>query len=137
MPSRVRQAGFNLMEVMIALLLLGLVIAISVETSAGDIAIYQRAADNTFARWVALNQIATLQLESANTFPALGKKSGEAAMGKSKWKWEQEILKSGNDDLRRIQVTVFAPNKPDEVAAMQVGYIANPNPKPARLEAQP
>lgn len=133
MPHHVKQAGFNLLEVLIASMLLGVVIAISLQTSAGDIAVYRHTADTTFARWVALNQIATVQLANQTTFPAIEKQSGEAEMGGARWRWQQEIQESGNRDMRRIQVSVYHPDKPDDPVDQQVGYIANPKPQPRKV----
>lgn len=133
MRSPTRQAGFNLIEVLIALLLLGLVISISVETSMGDIALYQRNQDGTLARWVALNRIAQVQLQGG--YPPEGKEKGEMRMGHSSWQWQQQIMATPNKDLRRIEVSVFALNKPDERVDVQVGYIANP--QPAALPKKP
>ncbi|MBU0655451.1 MAG: type II secretion system minor pseudopilin GspI [Gammaproteobacteria bacterium] len=124
------QSGFNLIEIMFALLLLGLVISISVETSAGDLAAYNRAKDSTMARWVAANQLAEFQLELAGKFPPAGKRSGESDMGKTRWQWRQEVLPTNSDDLRRVQVSVFRKGNDKDMIAMQVGFIANPNPKP-------
>lgn len=124
------QAGFNLIEIMFALLLLGLVIAVSVETSAGDLAAYNRAKDSTMARWIAANQLAEFQLESEGKFPPTGKKLGEADMGKTRWEWRREVLPTNSDDLRRVQVSVFRKGNGDDMIAMQVGFVANPNPKP-------
>lgn len=126
----VRQAGFNLIEIMFALLLLGLVITISVETSAGDLAAYNRAKDSTLARWVAANRLAEFQLESEGKFPPTGKKSGEADMGKTRWEWRQEVLPTNSADLRRVQVSVFRKGNGNDMIAMQVGFVANPDPKP-------
>lgn len=133
MPHHVKQAGFNLLEVLVASMLLGVVIAISLQTSAGDIAVYRRTADTTFARWVALNQIAAVQLANQTTFPATGKQSGEAEMGGTRWRWQQEIQESGNGDMRRIQVLVSHPDKPDDPVDQQVGYVANPKPQPRKV----
>lgn len=126
--SPAKQAGFNLIEIMFALLLLGLVISVSVETSAGDLAAYNRARDSTMARWVAANQLADFQLQSAGKYPATGKNTGEEEMGNASWKWVREVLDTGNDDMRRVQVSVFRKGNDDDLIAMQVGFIANPNP---------
>lgn len=122
------QSGFNLIEIMFALLLLGLVIGVSVETSTGDLSAYNRAKDAAMARWVASNQLAVVQLKG--DFPAIGKRSGDADMGGITWQWQQEVLKTADDDLRRVQVSVFRKGNDKELIAMQVGYLANPNPKP-------
>ncbi|MEB4592165.1 type II secretion system minor pseudopilin GspI [Candidatus Thiothrix sp. Deng01] len=132
MPCRVlsapQQRGFNLIEIMFALLLLGLVIAVSVETSSGDFASYQRMKDSTLARWVALNQLA--QTQTGKGFPALGKADGKAEMGGMDWTWRQEILAMpGEDDLRKVKVSVFPQGQERQVMAVEVGYVANPQPK--------
>ncbi len=124
------QAGFNLIEIMFALLLLGLVISISVETSAGDLAAYNRSRDSMMARWVAANRLAEFQLESEGKFPTTGKRSGEEDMGGVNWVWQQDVLPTGSEDLRRVQISVFRQGNDDDLIAMQVGFVANPNPKP-------
>lgn len=129
-PSRraFRQQGFNLIEIMFALLLLGLVITVSVETSSGDFAAYNRTKDTTLARWVALNQLVLAQ--TGKGFPALGKAEGKAEMGDKTWQWRQEILPMpGEDDLRKIKVSVFPEGQEQQVLAVEVGYVANPQPR--------
>lgn len=127
-PSICCQQGFNLIEIMFALLLLGLVIAVSVETSSGDFASYNRMKDTTLARWVALNQITEVQ--TAKGFPAIGKAEGKAEMGGASWQWQQEITAMpGEADLRRIKVSVFPVAQERQVMAVEVGYVANPQPR--------
>ena len=122
-----RQAGFNLIEIMFALLLLALVITVSVETSSGDLANFNRMQAATYGRWVALNQIATV-LTNKN-FPSTGKSSGKADMAGQTWEWQQEITPSPLEaNLLKIKVTVNK-TRQTQPAAVEVGYIANPNPK--------
>lgn len=125
-----RQQGFNLIEIMFALLLLGLVITVSVETSSGDLAGYNRSKDTTLARWVALNQLATVQT-GKREFPATGKSEGKASMGGVGWQWQQEISPMpGEPDLRKVKVSVFPEGREQQAMAVEVGYVANPQPKP-------
>lgn len=133
MHSPTHQAGFNLIEVLVALMLLGLVVSISIETSIGDIALYKRNQDTALARWVALNRIAEVQLQGG--YPPIGSKKGEMFMGHNRWLWQQDIMATPHKDLRRIEVSVFALDKPQERIDVQVGYIANP--QPAASPAKP
>lgn len=126
-----RQQGFNLIEIMFALLLLGLVISVSVETSSGDVASYQRMKDTTLARWVAFNQLAVVQ--TGKDFPATGKSEGKADMGVDKWQWQQEILATPDPDLRKVKVSVFREGQPQQVLAVELAYVANPQPKVRRV----
>lgn len=126
-----RQQGFNLIEIMFALLLLGLVISVSVETSSGDFASYQRVRDTTLARWVAFNQLALVQTAEWN--PATGQSAGKTEMGLDKWEWRQEILTTPDPDLRKVKVSVFREGQPQQILAVEVAYMANPNPKMRRV----
>lgn len=130
-----RQQGFNLIEIMFALLLLALVITVSVETSSSDLASFNRMQAATFGRWVALNQMATVL--TAKNFPATGKSSGKAEMAGQTWDWQQDISASADPNLLKIKVSVMHSGQPQTVA-VEVGYIANPNPrKPLSQETNP
>ena len=122
-----RQQGFNLIEIMFALLLLGLVITVSVETSSGDIASYNRMEDTTLARWVAFNQLAMVQ--TAKDFPATGKSEGKVEMANVPWQWQQEIVTTPDVDLRKVKVSVFREGQATQVLAVELAYVANPQPK--------
>jgi general secretion pathway protein I len=122
-----RQQGFNLIEIMFALLLLGLVITVSVETSSGDFASYNRMKDTSLARWVAFNQLAAVQ--TAKDFPATGKSDGKADMGDTSWQWQQEILDTPDPDLRKVKVSVFREGQEKQILAVEIAYVANPQPK--------
>ena len=51
-------------------------------------------------------------------------------MGGVNWVWQQDVLPTGSEDLRRVQISVFRQGNDDDLIAMQVGFVANPNPKP-------
>ncbi len=122
-----QQRGFNLIEIMFALLLLALVVTVSVETSSGDFAAFTRMKDATFARWVAFNQI-SLAL-TAKDFPSTGKREGSTDMGQTTWVWQQEITATADTDVRQITVMVFRKGQEKQVQAMEVGYATNPQAK--------
>lgn len=60
-----KQQGFNLVEILIALVLLAMVIAMSAETGIGNVTSYQQAQNAMYARWVAANQVVEVQLKTA------------------------------------------------------------------------
>lgn len=133
-----KQRGFNLIEIMFALVLLGLVIAVSVETSSGDLAGYNRARDTTLARWVALNQLAEVQT-GRREFPPLGESAGKAEMGGFSWQWQQVISAMPREaNLRKVTVSVFPEGKPKQVMAVEIAYVANPQARsPSNQGSQP
>lgn len=133
-PFMKQQQGFNLLEIMIALLLLALVITVSVETSNSDFAAYTRMKDGAIARWVALNQLSLVQLEKG--FPAVGKRDGKVEMGQINWRWQQEIIETPDENLRKVKVTVFPEGREEEIMALEVAYITNPRPRLRRGAGQ-
>lgn len=131
MKTPAQQHGFNLIEIMFALLLLAVIITVSVETSHGDFAAYNRMKDSTVARWVAFNQLAEVQLDKR--FPSLGKREGKSSMGGVNWQWHREVLASGDVNLRKVKVIVFPEGKEAQVLAVEVAYISNPKPRKPTL----
>ena len=100
-----KQAGFTLLEVMVALL----VVAVSL---GGAVKVIGNAANNTtrmnnkaFANWVALNQIAKLRI--AKDFPKFGEQKGNDEMAGRKWVWSQKSIKTDDDNIRRIEMSVW------------------------------
>ncbi len=118
-----RQNGFSLLEVMVALAIvavsLGAVIhAVGVAASHETI-----IGEKTFARWVAMNQIAKAQLEHA--WPKVGKITGDEEMAGGKWLWEQKTLGTEDENVKRIELSVWRDgHKDEEPAAYLVGFLA-------------
>lgn len=101
---RARKRGFTLIEVMVALLIVGLgmlgVIKI-VSQSAGTSG-YLR--DKTLAHWIAMNRLTEARLQKAA--PKVDKTSDEVEMGGRKWKWTMNVTQTPVETIRRIDVSV-------------------------------
>jgi general secretion pathway protein I len=74
--------------------------------------------DKTFAHWVAMNQMAELQL--AQTYPSLGKKNGEEEMANRTWYWSREVKTTLDKDIRRVEISVRLENNKDAAALTSV-----------------
>jgi len=78
--------------------------------------------EKTYAQWVALNQIAKMQLEvSAIT---VGGSNGSESMAGRDWQWEQEIGKTSDPSVFRITVTTRGEGQSTD-QAQAVGYLWN------------
>ena len=99
-----RQAGFTLIEVLVALVIvaLGMGAVLSSLTSAADTTI--RLREKSFANWVGLNQLATTRLKQL--FPALGKSEGDVDFANARWHWRQTVEAMQIPGIRRITVEV-------------------------------
>jgi general secretion pathway protein I len=104
-----RQAGFTLIEVLVALAIvaIGMAAVLGALTSSADTISYLR--DKTFAQWVALNQIATVRL-SGQVAP-VGNSDGDIDFAGRSWHWRQEVTATQIPGAVRIDVRV----RPKEV----------------------
>lgn len=123
-----REAGFTLIEVLVAVAVLALALGVFVSGGSqyADDARYLQ--DKTMALWVARNKL--VEYESADSPPDKGRSDGHAQMGDREWEWHTHVSETPDPRLRKIEVQVFR-LKPDsqEVAeknpmARLVGYVA-------------
>lgn len=115
-----RQNGFTLLEVIVALAILALIMT-GLVTSIGDVATNQNSIEErTFAQWVALNQIAKLQLDEE--MAQLGNSNGLEEMAGRQWEWRQTIENTGDPLVHRVIVTAGREGKDSELARA-IGYI--------------
>jgi len=102
--SRNAAAGFTLIEVLVALMIvaLGMGAVLSALSSAADNTM--RLREKSFATWVGLNQLATTRLKSS--FPVVGKSEGDVDFANSRWHWQQQVDNMQIPGLRRISIQV-------------------------------
>ena len=117
------QQGFNLVEILIALVLLAMIIAMSAETSIGNVSSYQQAQNAMYARWVAANQVVEVQLKTA--WPDTGTSKGESTMGNVKWTWVQTVSNTSKD-MRKLEVVVYDTFDKKQAIAVQTAYLSKP-----------
>ena len=96
--------GFTLLEVLVATTVIAVALAAIIKTTGSGTANAAYLRDKTFAHWVAMNQMTELQLEQ--TYPSLGKKSGEEEMANRTWYWSREVKTTPDEDIRRVEISV-------------------------------
>lgn len=115
-----QQKGFTLLEVIVALVILALTMT-GLVTSIGDGANNQSAIEErTFAQWVALNQIAEMQLSESKV--QLGNSNGVAEMAGRQWEWQQLIEKTSDPLVHRIIVTTSREGQESKLSRT-IGYL--------------
>jgi len=97
-----KQRGFTLLEVLIALAIVALsagALLGTVTSSSSNVA-YLR--DKTLGEWVALNRLT--EIRTAKLMPDTGKRTGSAEMGGMRWQWEEEVTELPIKGMFRIDV---------------------------------
>jgi general secretion pathway protein I len=100
------------------MMVIAIALAAIIKTTGSGAANAAYLRDKTFAHWVAMNQMAELQL--AQTFPSLGKKSGEEEMANRTWYWSREVKTTPDKDIRRVEISVRLENDKDAAALTSV-----------------
>ena len=100
-----RSAGFTLLEVLVALIIVGTALGASLRAIGS---LTQNSSDlraTMMATWSAENQLSQIRL--AHAWPALGQSSFNCAQGELNLVCEEDVFATPNPYFRRIEVSVF------------------------------
>ncbi len=110
LPVRVtrRPAGFTLIEVMVALMIVGIALPALMFQLGTQLDSTRVINDRTQAAWIAQNQLALLQLRQAagETLPA-GEWQGESATGARQWYWRRTAEPTPAPGVLRHTIRVY------------------------------
>jgi general secretion pathway protein I len=117
-----RLRGFTLIEVLVALAVIGIAMAAAVRATVAvtDESITLRR--HLAGGWVAQNRINGYTVR--NDFPSVGLRTGVANEAGLDFEWKETVSDTPNAAFRRVEVRVTAPNS-DHADAILIGYITN------------
>jgi general secretion pathway protein I len=104
MRAHTRSAGFTLLEVLVALVIVGTALGASLRAVGSLAANSAGLRMSMMATWSAENRL--VQIRLGHEFPAVGKRSFDCPQGDLKLVCEEEVLASPNPLLRRVEVSV-------------------------------
>lgn len=124
MTEPVRQSGFTLLEVLVALVIVALGLMAAFGQVNQTLTVSSRLREKTLAHWVAVNEMTRLRL--LGEFPAIGSRSDEVEMARTSWRYTINVVKTPLDALRRVDISVAFADRPDSVVTTLTGFLGRP-----------
>jgi general secretion pathway protein I len=108
---RFHQRGFTLLEVLVALVIVGTALGASLRAVGSLTSNSDGLRTAMMATWSAENRL--VQIRLGKEFPSVGKHSFECPQGDLHLVCEEEVLSSPNPLLRRVEVSVYDQRNPE------------------------
>ena len=118
------QAGFTLIEVLVAMTILAVGVTALVSASGASAFRADYLRNREYGRWVAANQLAEMQVVPA--WPELGTKNTEVEMGGRTWYVRTRTQRVDDPDLRRVDVETRLDESSDSSIYTVAGFVGNP-----------
>lgn len=99
--------GFTLLEVVIALAVIGVVMAAIHSTVQGGARTAAHLNNRTLAHWIGSNKLVEMRL--AKAWPRPGRSHGQEVFFGRTWRWDMEVLATPEPDMRRVELTISLP----------------------------
>lgn len=115
------QLGFTLLEVLVALFILAITMAAVSRTATSSIQHVDALRTRIIADWVAQNRLAWHQ--SRGDYPVPGFQTGSEEQAGQTYPWQEEVIATPNPTMRRIIVSVYAPDDAKYVLRELTGYL--------------
>ena len=115
-------AGFTLIEILVALAIVAVALGAGMRALAGATDSATLLKQRTLALWVAQNRLAAEQL--ASPWPAVGQQSGSSIQAGATFAWRETVSGTPNPAFRHIEIVVVEPSVPQYALATLVGYVA-------------
>ncbi len=117
--------GFTLIEVVVALAIVGFAMASVAGVMNRMISDAEALRDRTYASWIAQNKIAEMRL--SGVMPEVSATSGELDYGNGRWFWRAVVSETGIENFRRVDVSVSYVES-DYVVRTVTGFVGVPVP---------
>ena len=126
MTTRTRRpAGFTLLEVLVALVIVGTALGAGLRAVGSLTTNSAGLRASMMATWSAENRL--VQIRLGREFPAIGKRNFPCPQGDLNLVCEEQVLTTPNPLLRRIEVSVFDAERPTRRIVKLVQLVLRPS----------
>ncbi len=123
LPTVRRQRGFTLLEVLVALVIVGTALGASLRAVGSLTQNSNGLRSAMMATWSAENRL--VQIRLARTFPAVGKQTFDCPQGDMQLVCQEDVIASPNPRLRRVEVSVVEQDHPERRIIKLVQLVLN------------
>lgn len=120
------QAGFTLIEVMVALVIVALGLMGAMTEINQSVAAATLLKEKTLATWVASNYLTEQRV--AGVWPSEGRQEEERDFAGLEWKLVVRVRDAELENLREIEIDVALAERPEQVITTLFGALAAPRP---------
>jgi general secretion pathway protein I len=125
MTAKKNNSRVTLLEVMVALFIVAVALGGAIKVMSGAAQNSSRLTSKTFANWVALNKLTDLKIKGE--WPKVGEDKGTEEMAGQEWRWVQATIKTEDDNIKRIEMSVWSAIDEDvDPFVTVVGFLAKP-----------
>ncbi len=126
MKTKHATAGFTLMEVLVAVAVLGIALLGVMSLAGQELRNVSSLKERTIAQWVAFNRLTEVRI--SGQWPDTGTSDGDADMAERQWHWEMAVSDTADEDLRRLDISVSPADDQDNVLLTISGFMGRPMP---------
>lgn len=119
-----RHRGFTLLEVLVALAIASVGLAAVSKAMYQNIEVADRLGQKMIGTWVASNYLSKLQID--REYLSSGSTTDSATMAEREWQIEAEYTPTGDNQIVRVDVSVYEGDNRDIAAAKIFGFLAQP-----------
>jgi general secretion pathway protein I len=116
--------GFTLLEVLVALAIAAVGLAAVSKALYQNIEVADRLEQKMVGTWVASNHLSELQIN--REYLSGGSTSDTSEMAQREWRIETEYTPTGDNQIVRVDVSVYEGNSQDRTAAKVFGFLSQP-----------
>ncbi|MFW2373974.1 MAG: type II secretion system minor pseudopilin GspI [Gammaproteobacteria bacterium] len=130
-PTSLTSRGFTLIEILVALAIIAIALGALIKASGSHTASVAYLKQKSIAHWVAMNEIAELQIKK--TWPGKGEKKGSTEMAGHEWFWLRELKETVNDDTQQVSFTVYLDEDHEQQVTRLMAYLSKPQTTVTRI----